>query len=161
MNTWAVLAAQHAVLASGAGAGVVPATGAGSIDGFAVGALLSGIGMFMLTAGRERRRSLAAAVGGRLRPAIWRRNLEVKQAADRGSEVVVPVPDARQAGSAGPERRDAGREYQSRHRLNDRGSADQQPETRSKPRHAAPAASFSRRVSRLFTVRVLAGGVHS
>lgn len=161
MNTWAVLAAKHAIIASGLGASVVPATGSGSVDGFAIGAVISGTCMFMLTSARGRRPA-AARAGGRLRLVTHGRNLLAGHPLEDASpEMIVPAPEGEQAGGTEPERRDAaGRDYQSRHRRADHGTVDkQQPEARSKPRHAAPAVSLSSRVTRLFAARELASGV--
>lgn len=160
MNTWAVLAAKQAIVASGLGASVVPVAG-GSVDGFAIGAVISGTCMFMLTSARGRRPA-AAQAGGRLRLVTHGRNvLAGKPLEDASPEMIVPAPEGDQAGGTEPERREsAGRDYQSRHRRSEHGTVDkQQPEARSKPRHAAPAVSLSSRVTRLLAVRELAGGV--
>lgn len=181
MNTWAVLAAKEAVIASGLSAGAVPGA---TIDGFAIGAVLSGACMLMTTSPRRgRRRMLAAAAGGGIRPGTRRRNALAQTLGDASREIVMPPPGTDESGSdhesgsaaperqdsagperresAGPERREsAGRDYQSRHRLSDHGPGDKQQESRSKPRHAAPAASFSSRMTRHFVVRTVASGVH-
>lgn len=57
MNTWAVLAAKEAAVATGLGTGAVPALGAGSLDGFAVGALMTGACFLVLSGPRRSRRS--------------------------------------------------------------------------------------------------------
>ena len=57
MSTWAVLAAKQAAIATGFGAGLVPAIGTGSLDGFVIGAAITGACFTALTApGRARRR---------------------------------------------------------------------------------------------------------
>jgi hypothetical protein len=62
MGTWAVLAAKPAANATGFGAGLVPAIGTGSLDGFVIGAALTGACFITLTApGRARRRTAQAA----------------------------------------------------------------------------------------------------
>jgi hypothetical protein len=57
MSIWAVVAAKEAALATGLGTGLVPAIGTGSLDGFVIGALMSGA-CFMMINGpfRVRRR---------------------------------------------------------------------------------------------------------
>jgi hypothetical protein len=63
MSTWAVLAAKQAVIATGFGAGLVPAIGTGSLDGFVIGAAMTGACFTALTApGRARRRAAAMAI---------------------------------------------------------------------------------------------------
>jgi hypothetical protein len=58
MSTWAVLAAKQAAIATGFGAGLVPAIGTGSLDGFVIGAAMTGACFTALTApGRARRRA--------------------------------------------------------------------------------------------------------
>ena len=42
MSTWVVLAAKQAAIATGFGTGLVPAIGTGSLDGFVVGAAMTG-----------------------------------------------------------------------------------------------------------------------
>ena len=160
MNTWAVLAAKQAIIASGLGAGVVPAAGSGSVDGFAIGAVISGTCMFMLASARGRRPA-AARAGGRLGLVTRGRNaLSGLALEDASPEMIVPAPEGEQAGGTEPERRDAaGRDYQSRHRRSEHGTPDKQPEARSKPRHAAPTVSLSSRMTRLLAVRELASGV--
>ena len=65
MSTWAVLAAKQAAITTGFGAGLVPAIGTGSLDGFVIGAAITGACFTALTApGRARRRAgLTAAAG--------------------------------------------------------------------------------------------------
>ena len=68
MFTWAVLAAKEGAIASGLGAAIVPVVGAGSLGGFAIGALMSGTCILMLTSPRRGRgRGLASAVRSRHR----------------------------------------------------------------------------------------------
>jgi hypothetical protein len=64
MNTWAVLAAKQAVLASGFGAGAGPVIGTGPLDGFAIGVLASGACFLACTAPRRMRRRAAVAGNG-------------------------------------------------------------------------------------------------
>ena len=66
MSTWVVLAAKQAAIATGFGAGLVPAIGTGSLDGFVIGAAITGACFTALTApGRARRRAgLTAAAAG-------------------------------------------------------------------------------------------------
>jgi hypothetical protein len=195
MNTWAVLAAKDAVLASGLGAGAAPLAGIGSIDSFAIGVALSGTCMLILTTPRRRRHQAAVAEAGRVLPRRRRSALATRTLADATREVFVPAPlapddsappdvpvapgvpaapvapDAQaapdepwydEAGSARPERREAaGRDYQSKHRLAGPAPAETKPEGRSKPRHAAPAASVSVRLTRLLAVRPIASGAHA
>ena len=186
MNTWPVLAAQHAVLASGLSAGALPV--AGPIGGFAIGALLSGGCVYLLTGPhRGQRRILAAAVAAvaALRPRSWLRagrrilpghrvppsapqadspdprELASRTFGDPSREAIWSAPAKDQAQPDLPDlatppaaplpRRVPGRAYP--------GLDARQPESRPKPRHAAPA-SFTRRVSRLLTIRLLASGSH-
>ena len=65
MSTWAVLAAKQAAIATGFGAGLVPAIGTGSLDGFVIGAAMTGACFTALTApGRARRRAGVTAAAG-------------------------------------------------------------------------------------------------
>jgi hypothetical protein len=188
MYTWAVLAAKEAAVASGLGAGIVPAVGAGSLDGFAIGALLSGTCILMLTSPRHGpRRGLESAAPGRDLGSASRRGLESAGrrrdsesaaggrvlAAAHGSDTdgtddepqiarETQVPD--DTGQAAGERQDhsAGGGYRSRHRLPDQNESPKWPgPRRSTPRHAAPSASFSARMTGRIGVRPLATGAHS
>jgi len=205
MNTWAVLAAKEAAVASGLGAGIVPAVGAGSLDGFALGALMSGTCILMLTSPRRgRRRGLAAAASGRALAAARERH-QPAMPEPAGPEPAVPdavlpraagpeaVPGAVLPHAAGPEAaRDVtagyrapitvpapqpdengaeaedreevagGGGYRSRHRLADQGVSSRRSGTRrNSPRHAAPPASFSSRMTGRIAGRALAGGARS
>jgi hypothetical protein len=63
MSTWAVLAAKQAAIATGIGAGLVPAIGTGSLDGFVIGAAMTGACFTALTApGRAKRRAATAGM---------------------------------------------------------------------------------------------------
>ena len=65
MSTWAVLAAKQAAIATGFGAGLVPAIGTGSLDGFVIGAAMTGACFTALTApGRARLRAGVTAAAG-------------------------------------------------------------------------------------------------
>lgn len=65
MSTWVVLAAKQAAIATGFGTGLVPAIGTGSLDGFVVGAAMTGACFTALTApGRARRRAGGTAAAG-------------------------------------------------------------------------------------------------
>ena len=65
MSTWAVLAAKQAAIATGFGAGLVPAIGTGPLDGFVIGAAITGACFTALTAsGRARRRAALTAAAG-------------------------------------------------------------------------------------------------
>lgn len=52
METWAIVAAKHTALSSGVGLGVIPAAGWDSLDGVAVGMLLAGIGLAVVSTRR-------------------------------------------------------------------------------------------------------------
>ena len=71
MSTLAVWAAREAVIATGLGSGGTPALSAGSLDGFAVGALMTGACLLAITAPRRTRRSRrrAPAAGPPVLPA--------------------------------------------------------------------------------------------
>jgi hypothetical protein len=189
MYTWAVLAAKEAAVPSGLGAGIVPAVGAGSLDGFAIGALVSGTCIFMLTsprhgrrrgpdlAGRGRgpdsagsRRSVASAARGRDSESVARgRVLAAAHGSDTdgtddepqiAGEAQVPA----ETGQATGERQDLSGNggYRSRHRLPDQNESPKRPgPRRSTPRHAAPSASFSARMTGRIGFRALASGVRS
>jgi hypothetical protein len=63
MIIWAVLAAKQAAIATGFGAGLVPAIGTGSLDGFVIGAAMTGACFTALTApGRAKRRAATAGM---------------------------------------------------------------------------------------------------
>jgi len=85
MTTWIFLAAKEAVIASGLGASVVPALGPGAIDGFAVGALVTGASILAVTTPWRARRAQRA-----------RRELlatgPASSALARASATPVPVP---------------------------------------------------------------------
>jgi hypothetical protein len=167
MNTWAVLAAKQAAIASGLGAGIVPVFGAGSLEGFAIGALMSGTCILLLTSPRRnRRRRPAAAPGGRrLAAARGRvraaRGWDQAGAADEPQIAMQPqAPD--DAGTAGGERQDRPEPdgYRSRHRLSDQDESPRRAGTRrSMPRHAAPPASFGSRMTSRVAVLALASGL--
>src|SRR5215471_12903719 len=55
MKTWATVAAKHATLSSGIGLGALPAMGWDSLDGFAAGVLLAGVGFAALNSTRRLR----------------------------------------------------------------------------------------------------------
>jgi hypothetical protein len=160
MNTWAVLAAKEAVTVSGLGVGLVPVVGAGSVDGFAIGALISGTCILLLTSPRRGRRGMTAAVGGhalaRTRRAVA---MSTTTPADESGGTASPGQSPGETKPPAPERPDgSARDYQSRHRLSDQSQDRKRPEShRSAPRHAAPPASFSSRVTGRRAVRVLVG----
>src|ERR1039458_6605955 len=64
MHMWAAWAAKEAAVATGLGGGVVPALGARSLDGFAVGALMAGACFLALTGSRRSRRSQRHVLAG-------------------------------------------------------------------------------------------------
>jgi hypothetical protein len=162
MHTWAVLAAKEAAIASGLGAGIVPAVGAGSLDGFALGALISGTCILMLTSPRRgRRRGLAAARGRALAAAREPAGPEAAGdvAAGYPAPVTVPAPPDENGAEAEDREDVAGGGYRSRHSLADQGvSSNRSGARRNSPRHAAPPASFSSRMTGRTAVRALAGG---
>src|SRR5579859_5720067 len=55
MRTWVTLTAKHAALTSGIGLGAIPAMGWESLDGFAAGVLLAGVGFAALNSSRRLR----------------------------------------------------------------------------------------------------------
>lgn len=107
MQTWATLAAKHAVT-SGIGLGAIPAMGWDSLDGFAVGVLLAGVGLAALNsprrvrsctlppdrAARDDRAQATGAARGRLTRA--RRQIDgvltgmLSDDADQGTQPVMP-----------------------------------------------------------------------
>ena len=94
MSTWAVLAAKQAAVASGLGVGVVPAIGSGSVDGFLIGALMSGACCAMMS-GPARARLRAGRAG---EPRLARRSAEslagvpAFAGAPAGMPALVPAP---------------------------------------------------------------------
>ncbi|MGO8883000.1 MAG: hypothetical protein ACLQI7_04710 [Streptosporangiaceae bacterium] len=64
MSTWAVWAAKEAAVATGLGAGVLPAVGAASLDAFAAGALLTGACFVAFTFPRRSKRSRRHVLAG-------------------------------------------------------------------------------------------------
>ncbi|MGD0373733.1 MAG: hypothetical protein ABSB01_03995 [Streptosporangiaceae bacterium] len=185
MSALAALAAKPAALATGFGASLVPAIGTGSLDGFVVGALMSGACVTMITApGRARRRAARVAddairpsadlsryfdgaVGPSADPGRYFLAAE-KFEPERGRQVPPADrgPDQAQGDSCqdgqAPDWAQDGQGaggYQSRHRLGD-GNAIRQPRLeprRSAPRHAAPPAGFVSRMNGLFAGRALIG----
>ena len=160
MNTWAVLAAKLAAVASGLGAGIIPVFGAGSVEGFAIGALMSGTCILVITSPRRnRRRNTAVAAGGRRLAAA--RGLDQPGAGDEPQIAAQPqAPD--DTGTAGRERQDRLEPdgYRSRHRSSDQDASPRRAGTRrSTPRHAAPPASFGSRMTSRVAVLALASGV--
>src|SRR6266702_3867020 len=66
MQIWATVAAKHATLTSGIGLGAIPATGWDSLDGFAAGVLLAGVGFAAVNSARRVRScALPPVVAGR------------------------------------------------------------------------------------------------
>ena len=57
MHTWTIVAAKEAAIATGMGAGIVPTIAPASLDGFAVGALMTGACFLAITTPRRARRS--------------------------------------------------------------------------------------------------------
>jgi hypothetical protein len=202
MSTWAVLAAKQIVIATGFGAGLVPVIGTGSLDGFVIGAAMSGACFTALR--RARRRATAAtaatvatavaggtapaapaaggtaatAPGGAVAPdaadarraALMRRyflaaerfesergrQASADQGTDQGQE------DSRQGGYVSRWSQDSqgAGSYARPHQLGE-GNAIRQPrqETRRTPKHAAPPASFARKIAGIFANRgVLTAG---
>lgn len=64
MSTWAVLAAKQVAIATGFGAGLVPVIGTGSLDGFVIGAAMSGACFTALRRAKRRATTAATAVAG-------------------------------------------------------------------------------------------------
>jgi hypothetical protein len=182
MNTWAVLAAKLAAVASGVGAGgIIPVFGAGSLEGFTIGALMSGTCILVFTSPRRnRRRNPAAAAGGRRLAAAGGRDqargldqaggldqaargLDQPGAGDEPQIATQPqAPDDTR--TTGRERQDRLEPdgYRSRHRLSDQDASPRRAGTRrSTPRHAAPPASFGGRMTSRVAVLALASGARS
>jgi hypothetical protein len=160
MHTWAVLAAKEAAIASGLGAGIVPAVGAGSLDGFALGALMSGTCILMLTSPRRGRRHGLAAAREQHHPVMAEAPGDV--AAGHQAPVTAPAPPPDENGAEAEDREDLAGGYRSRHSLADQGGGSKRSGTRrNPPRHAAPPASFSGRMTGRTAVRALAGGARS
>jgi hypothetical protein len=160
MSTWAVLAAKQAAVATGLGAGLVPAIGTGSLDGFVVGALMSGAAFMVIGGPGRARRRAGLADGAAMLPAANRTGLMLAAGSfstgrDDALAAAERLPDQESA----PEPRDEylmpespdDIGYRSRHRLGDGGPVRPRQESRrSAPRHAAPPASFGSRMSALF-----------
>jgi hypothetical protein len=176
MNTWAVLAAKQAAVASGLGAGIVPVFAASSLEGFATGALMSGTCILLLTSPRRnRRRNLSAAAGGRqpgrgggrvLTAARGRDEVAARTLAQVAGEdeprIAVSPQALDDAGTADGERQDRPEPdgYRSRHRLSDQDGGPRRAGTRrSTPRHAAPPASFGSWMTSRVAVLALASGL--
>ena len=201
MFTWAVLAAKEGAIASGLGAAIVPVVGAGSLGGFAIGALMSGTCILMLTSprrgrGRGRGRGLASAGPGQdlasagprrgLTSAGRRRGLISAAggralAAAHGSDTdeaddepqiagqaqlqiagQAQLPDETGQATGEPQELSGPGGYRSRHRLPDQNESSKRTGARrSTPRHAAPSASFSARMTGRIGARALASGARS
>ena len=96
MSTWAVLAAKQAAIATGIGAGLVPAIGTGSLDGFVIGAAMTGACFTALTApARAKRR---AATAGMAATAVTGAGVATVTAASAGG--AVGAEDAEKARAA-------------------------------------------------------------
>lgn len=164
MGTWAVIAAKEAAIASGVGAGIVPAIGNSAVDGFAVGTLLSGA-CFMLVAAQRRtklQKRYGSGQGAGALAALPPSPSSIGTFGDESAEALVPgqpgadqepadlVPDGLVPDGRGG--------YRSKHRLTDPAAAtDRWPDARrGAPRHAAPSVSFGDRMASLFTVRQVA-----
>ena len=114
MHMWAAWAAKEAAVATGLGGGVVPALGARSLDGFAVGALMTGACFLALTGSRRSRRSqrhvlaggavgqeMPAAAAGRIPAARHSAGAPAETAQDHPTAQTAPVnPLARTSGPA-------------------------------------------------------------
>jgi hypothetical protein len=164
MNTWAVLAAKQAAVASGLGAGVVPALGTGSLEAFTLGALVSGTCILLLTSPRRQRSRRLPVAAGRGR-AAGRAVLAAPRGRDgaaAGDEPQITTPPLApdDAGAADGEFQDPPETtYRSRHRLADQDASPRRlGARRSAPRHAAPPASFSSRMTSRVAGLALAGG---
>lgn len=171
MSAFAVLAAKQAAVVTGFGEGLVPVIGTGPVDGFGIGALISGACITMIIMPVRARRRAARAADAAVQPsADWTRYFIAaeKFEPERGRQV--PSADRGPDQAQGESRQDgqtadwvkdgqgAGG-YQSRHRLGE-GSAIRQPRLeprRSAPRHAAPPAGFVTRMTGMFAGRALAG----
>src|SRR5260370_31445283 len=70
MKPWATVATKHATLSSGIGLGAIPAMGWDSLDGFAAGVLLAGVGFAALNSSRRVRSCAVTPVmaGSAIRP---------------------------------------------------------------------------------------------
>jgi hypothetical protein len=69
MSAWAAVAVKEAAVTTGSGAGILHSIAPGALDGFAVGALLTGICFLVIVAPRTLRRSRLSA-----REGIWSGN---------------------------------------------------------------------------------------
>jgi len=151
--------------------GISPLIGAGSLEGFAVGATVSGAFFLAITAPRRLRRRRAAVAGPCGVPACGvpasarsaapgALGAESCHVEAFGAGAGAAAGQAGQVGQVGQPEPGA---YRSRHRLTFRSS--RRPAARRLPRHAAPAVSFGTRVSGrvtgLFATRPLAGGAPS
>jgi hypothetical protein len=163
MSTWAVLAAKEAAVATGLGAGLVPAIGAGSVDGFVVGALMSGAAFIMIGGPARARRRASLADGAAMLQAANRTGYMLAAGSfstgrDDALAAAERLPDQEAMLEPGEEyfmpepTEDSG--YRSRHRVGDGSLPPPRPESRhGVPRHAAPPASFGSRMSALFAGR--------
>jgi hypothetical protein len=133
MSTWTALVVRKAALAWGLGTNIVPVLGARSLDGFAVGALMTAACFLAVTAPRRNRRPrrrVTAAVRGR--PAA---------ATGPGAGVMSGADAVGQQGTrSGDDRRSGG--YRSRHRRPDEPWTMPGEPRRGAPRHAAPPPGF-------------------
>jgi hypothetical protein len=159
MKTWTVLAAKHAAVASGlgVGAGVVPALGTGSVDGFLAGALMTGACCAAMSGqGRARLRHRAVVMAGL--GSGWNEGRRGR----RGRDANPAETPARRADEAEQPTAEETSGYRSRHRLTeDTPSRPRSESRRSAPRHAAPPVSFGDKMSgRRFTLRLLAPARH-
>ena len=166
--------------------GISPLIGAGSFEGFAVGATVSGAFFLAITAPRRLRRRRAAAAGGARGVPVRASSAEAGPAAYRSRHRLgdpSPGRAARGGTSAARTRRSGAFLPRALPSWASRDDAQpdtpvpdvafpdgtvrspRRPEVRRLPRHAAPAAGFGTRVSGrvtgLFAARPLAGGVPS
>jgi hypothetical protein len=155
MNTWAVLAAKHAVVPSGPTTAAVPAAGPVGLAPAARSVSSEPSGEPSLPPPPLPRRVPGLAYPGL--NYLNRHRLADPAEADPGE--ADPVEAGQGHPGAGEPAR-PGEEQASRPETGpDR--FPRQPDSRPKPRHAAPTASFGRRLSRLFTIRLLASGAHT
>jgi hypothetical protein len=177
MNTWAAIAAKPAAVATGLGAGLLPAVAPSAIDGFAVGTLLSGACFLLVSKpGRALRRprlsagqaaeparndALAAMAPPSLAqpPSLTSAAMAAPVAASYWTstatvdhltaedEVFVPQPSPPADNVAQPETRIG------KHRLVGSDGNERRSETRrAAPRHAAPSAGIANRITGKFAM---------
>ncbi len=171
MSAWAALAAKQVAMASGLAMSIVPGITHSTVDGFAVGALLSGLcfllimaphhGLFVVARrrlARWRRQRIDVAhldfVAGATLPDIYR-NSGRNPLALEAAEMVVPAHLPEPADRAAPGYGWAG--FRTRRRLVKPYVDDwlRPGDRRRAPRHAAPSVSISSRIAAMLVVHPL------